>query len=55
MDISLNNQQKSLEFCLSILHYHVEGDLSHIYILGLLFLVDLENEVSESDQMLPVS
>ena len=34
MDISLQNQQKLLEFCLCVLHDHIEGTMSQIFYLG---------------------
>ena len=37
MEISLNTQRKCLKFRLCILHYHMEGSVSHIVDLGLRF------------------
>ena len=35
MDISLNNQQKLLTFCLCVVHYHIEESVSQIVYLCL--------------------
>ena len=31
MDISLNDQQRLLTFCLCVVHYHIKGSVSQIF------------------------
>ena len=39
MDISLDRQQKSLRFCLYVVHYHIEGTVSRSFLFSIYFFL----------------